>query len=93
MVIVPTALGFLFALSPENKQTEEAIGAMVGVFLFTSFPAGGALTLVQIANNTKGCMDALQALRYMRSEWQGGEWRSLFVAGIDSASTVQQLNR
>ena len=35
----------------------------------------------------------LQALRYMRNEWQGGEWRSLFVAGIDLASTVQQLKR
>jgi len=30
---------------------------------------------------------------YMRNEWQGREWRSLFVAGIDLASTVQQLNR
>jgi hypothetical protein len=54
---------------------------------------GGALTLVQIANNTKGSLDTLQALRYMRSEWQEGEWRSLFVAGIDSANTAQQLDR
>src|SRR5215471_10592186 len=50
-------------------------------------------TLVLIANNTKGSLDTLQALRYMRSEWQEGEWRSLFVAGIDSANTAQQLDR
>jgi hypothetical protein len=62
MVIIPTALGILWALGM-STQKELAIIYTLGVFLVTSFMAGGALTLVEIAKNTKGCLEALRDMR------------------------------
>jgi hypothetical protein len=63
MVIIPTALGILWVFLPGSHAQEMAILATVGVFLLTSLLAGGALTLVEIAQNTRGGMEALQDMR------------------------------
>jgi hypothetical protein len=63
MVIVPTVLGFLFFFHIGEQGKGFAFLATVGLFLLTSFLAGGALTLVEIAQNTKGCMEALRDTR------------------------------
>src|SRR5262249_37696715 len=63
MVILPTVLGILWVFLPGSYEAETAILQTVGVFLLTSFLAGGALTLVEIARNTRGGMEALRDMR------------------------------
>ena len=63
MVVLPTAAGILWVFAPGNRAQEITLLLTVGVFIFTSFLAGGALTLVGIAHNTKGCMEALSDMR------------------------------
>jgi len=53
----------LWVFLPGSHAQEMAILATVGVFLLTSFLAGGALTLVEIAQNTRGGMEALRDMR------------------------------
>src|SRR5262249_7207805 len=63
MVVIPTLAGIGWVFAPGNRDAETTLLWTVGVFIFTSFLAGGALTLVDIANNTKGCMEALRDMR------------------------------
>jgi hypothetical protein len=60
MVVIPTLAGIVWVFAGNRGDT---LLWTVGVFIFTSFLAGGALTLVDIANNTKGCMEALRDMR------------------------------
>lgn len=63
MVVVPTGLGIATVIFGIHERQELPIILTLGVFLVTSFLAGGALTLVEIARNTRGCLEALRSPR------------------------------
>ena len=65
IVVLPTAAALAVFL---NSQTVFALLTAIGMFFVTCFIAGGALTLVEVARNTRDIVSAIRRLEdaYLR---------------------------
>lgn len=101
MVVIPTGLGILailLSLLGGGHEREETLtffpaifAALVICFLGTIFLAGGALTLVEIARNTKDAKEALRNIGLNNTNTLRG-LRQASLDGADNHFSVDQPN-